>query len=110
MLPNTVTYINAFQIGQTAAKIGQNSRTVNRVGCPSVAAVHERGDERVVSIPKGVCSAHTQAALTGARPTPSARADANGSKVRRDPPKRCTRLLNVAALAVHRRRGRVRAI
>ena len=44
-------------------------RTVNRVGCPSVAAVHERGDERVVSIPKGVCSAHTQAALTGARTT-----------------------------------------
>ena len=83
-----------FQIGQTAAKIGQNSRTVNRVGCPSVAAVHERGDERVVSIPKGVCSAHTQAALTGARTTTSARADANGRKVRRDPPKRCTRLLN----------------
>ena len=82
-----------FQIGQTAAKIGQNSRTVNRVGCPSVAAVHARGDERVASVPKGVRSAHAQEELTGARTTPLERADANGRK-EEEPPKRCTRLLN----------------
>ena len=40
--------------------------------------------------------AQTQAALTGARTTPSARADANGRK-EDGPPKRCTRLPNVAA-------------
>ena len=88
----TDTYINAFPNRPN----GGNMRTVNRVGCPSVAAVHERGDERVVSIPKGVRSAKTQEALTGARTTPSERADANGRK-EDEPPKRCTRLLNVAA-------------
>ena len=60
-------------------------RTVNRVGGPSVAAVHARGKERVVSVPKGVRSADTQAALTGARTTPSERADANGRKEHEPP-------------------------
>ena len=85
-------------------------RTVNRVGCPSVAAVHERGDERVVSIPKGVCSAHTQAALTGAGTTPSVGADANGRKVRRTPQTLHTPPKRRSRSSVHRRRGRVRAI
>ena len=56
------------------------------MGVPSVAAAHARGAERVVSVPKGVRSADTQAALTGARTTPSAGADANGRKVRRHTP------------------------
>ena len=87
-----------------------NYRTVNRVGGPSVAAVHARGKERVVSVIKGVRSAHTQAALTGVRTTPSAGADANGRKedeppqTLHTPPKRRSRS------SVHRRRGRVRAI
>jgi hypothetical protein len=50
------------------------------MGVPSVAAAHERGAKRVVSVPKCVRSAHTQEALTGARTTPSERADANGRK------------------------------
>ena len=52
---------------------------------PSVAAAHARGDERAVSVPKCVRSAHTQAALTGARTTPSERADANGRKEHEPP-------------------------
>ena len=71
-------------------------RTVTHMGVPSVAAAHARGAERVVSIPKGVRSAKTQEALTGARTTPSERAAANDRK-EDEPPKRCTRLLNVAA-------------
>ena len=68
----------------------------NLLAAPASFEVHARGDQRVVSVPKGVRSAHTQAALTGARTTPSERADANGRK-EDEPPKRCTRLLNVAA-------------
>ena len=48
------------------------------MGVHSVAAAHARGAERVVSVPKHVRSAYTQASLTGARTTPSARADARG--------------------------------
>ena len=87
---------NSFPNPPNGGNSRGNSRTVNREGCHSVAAVHERSDERVASVPKGVRSAHTQAALTGARNTPSERADANGRK-EDEPPKRCTRLLNVAA-------------
>ena len=74
-----------------------NLRPSHMLAAPASFSAHARGDQRVVSVSKGVRSAHTQAALRGARTTPSARADANGSKVRRDPPKRCTRLPNVAA-------------
>ena len=47
------------------------------LAAPASFAAHARGAERVLSVPKGVRSADTQAALTGARTTPSAGADAN---------------------------------
>ena len=69
---------------------------VTHVGGPSVVCGACAGRRARRDVSKGVRSAHTQAALTGARTTPSARADANGRK-EDEPPKRCTRLLNVAA-------------
>ena len=73
-----------FQIGQTA----ENCKTLEPSivwAAPASLAAHARGDERAVSVLKGTRSAHTQAALTGARTTPSARADAHGRKERRTP-------------------------
>ena len=51
---------NSFPNPPNGGNSRGNSRTVNREGCHSVAAVHERSDERVASVPKGVRSAHTQ--------------------------------------------------
>ena len=48
---------------------------------PASFEAHARGDQRVVSVPKGVRSADTQAALTGARTTPSVGADGHGRRV-----------------------------